>query len=59
MNILTIVGLSLLAPLVFVLVFIIINDIIITFEDSPSDFIAILIVLMALVGAILLYISVA
>ena len=58
MNILTIVGLCLLAPLAFVLVFIIINDIIITFEDSPLDFIAILIALMALVGAILLYISV-
>ena len=59
MNILTIVGLCLLAPLAFVFAFIIINDIIITFKDSPSDFIAILIVLMALVGEILLYISVA
>jgi hypothetical protein len=58
MNILTIIGLCLLAPFIFVIVFIFINDIIDIFKEDPLEFIMILIALMGVAGVILLYISI-
>lgn len=58
MNILTIIGLCLLAPLAFVLVFIFISELIDSFKESPLAFITMLIAVMGVAGAILLYISI-
>lgn len=58
MNILTIIGLCLLAPTAFVLIFIFISNIIDSFKKDPFDFILTLVTLMGVAGAVLLYISI-
>lgn len=58
MNVLTIIGLCLLAPITFVFIVVLISEIIDSFKKDPSEFIAGLIALMGVAGAILLSISI-